>query len=43
LRLRVLNKPVTTPKPAPKPASTEQMPWSDEPGDPGPDFNEAAE
>jgi hypothetical protein len=47
LRLRVLNKPVTTPKvatkPAPKPAATEETPWSDEPGDPGPDFDEAAE
>jgi len=47
LRLRVLNKPVTTPKaasmPALKPAATEETDWSDEPGDPGPDFKEAAE
>lgn len=47
LRLRVLNKPATRPKaaskPVFKPAATEKTPWSDEPGDPGPDFNEAAE
>lgn len=47
LRLRVLNKPVTrskaASKPVFKPAASEETPWSDEPGNPGPDFNEAAE
>jgi len=47
LRLRVLEKPVTAPKPTPQPppmpAATEEMPWLDQPGDPGPDFSEAAE
>jgi hypothetical protein len=37
LRLRVL------PKPAPKPAAAKEVPWPDQPGDPGPDFNQAAE
>ena len=45
LRLRVLNKPVITPKaaskPTPNPAGTQETPWPNEPGDPGPDFNEA--
>ena len=43
LRLRVLNKPVTAPNPAPKPTTIEEKPWPNEPGDPGPDFNRAAE
>jgi hypothetical protein len=50
LRLRVLNKPGDTssaPKPAPKPApqagAKDETPWPDQPGDPGPDFVEAAE
>jgi hypothetical protein len=43
LRLRVLNKPVTAPNPAPKPAATEEDPWPDEAGDPGADFKVAAE
>jgi len=46
LRLRVLNKPGNTtpaPKPAPKPVPMPAVgPWPDQPGDPGPDFNEAA-
>ncbi len=42
LRLRVLNKPVTPSKAASKPAATEETPWLDELGDPGPDFTEAA-
>jgi hypothetical protein len=50
LRLRVLKKPTATPaptpispRPAPKPAGAEEAPWPDEPGDPGPEFIDAAE
>ena len=49
LRLRVLNKPATTPppkasaQPAPKPAAAEAKPWPDQPDDPGSDFVDAAE
>lgn len=45
LRLRVLRKPVTAvaPTPVPKPAAVDNASWPDEPSDPGPDFNEAAE
>jgi hypothetical protein len=42
LRLRVLNKP-TGPAPAPKPVPKPDAPWSNEAGDPGPDFIDAAE
>jgi hypothetical protein len=50
LRLRVLNKPAAMPapkpvppRPAPKAAAAEEAPWPDQPGDPGPDFIDAAE
>ena len=49
LRLRVLNKPATTPppkasaQPAPKLVAAEETPWPDQPDDPGPDFIDAAE
>jgi hypothetical protein len=49
LRLRVLNKPATTPppkasaQPAPKLAAAEETRWPDQPDDPGPEFIDAAE
>ena len=48
LRLQVLNKPAATPapktippQPAPKLAATDEVPWPDQPDDPGPDFIDA--
>jgi hypothetical protein len=47
LRLKVISAPKAaakaTAKPASKPAATEELPWPDEDGDPGPEFTEAAE
>jgi hypothetical protein len=42
LRLRVLNKPSVTAgtAPSPKPAPKPDVPWPDEAGDPGPDFDD---
>ncbi len=39
LRLRVLNKPSGT-APSPKPVPKPDLPWPDEAGDPGPDFDD---
>jgi hypothetical protein len=46
LRLRVLNKPATTPAPKQTPlraSAPDEAPWPDQAGDPGPEFIDAAE
>ena len=45
LRLRVLKNPSSTAgtAPAPKPPPKPDVPWPDEAGDPGPDFDDAAD